>query len=93
MSDRIVYLLVTNPGGIDGMDASDKGGRIVDASFEKSDIESALNGWYRLQTCVVDEDASKREALKKLSPVDRLVLGFPTGFTGRKRKQKIAKDS
>ena len=43
MTDCIIYTLVTEPGGQDGMDRNDKGGKTIAASFVK---EVAVNLGY-----------------------------------------------
>ena len=75
MADRIAYLIVTQPGGVDGLDASDKGGVIVDASFDKAAMEKrkGVDSRYRIDTKVVG-DSDRRAALAKLSKLDRLLL-------------------
>lgn len=73
--DRIIYKLVTKGGGIDGRDHADKGGKIIAASYNKADLQKNKNlPWCDIVPEVVEEEKAKREALAKLSPVDRLVL-------------------
>mgnify|MGYP003582407657 CR=1 FL=1 len=80
MTDRIAYLLITQPGGVDGLDRDDKGGVIVAASFSKERIErrKGLDCRYRIEPRVVNED-DKRKALAKLDKLDRLLLGIDGG--------------
>jgi hypothetical protein len=74
-ADRIAYLIVTQPGGVDGLDANDKGGVVVDASFDKAAMEKrkGVDSRYRIDTKVVG-DSDRRAALAKLSKLDRLLL-------------------
>lgn len=73
--DKIVYLLISNGGGIDGMDRNDKGGDIVAASFDFDDIDKHANKpWGHLVKRVVNIEDARKDALKKLTPVDKLVL-------------------
>lgn len=77
--DKIVYLVVTQPGGIDGRDHTAKGGDVALATFDKAEALAKIgNGsWYRLETKVVDVVAARREVLNRLSPLDRLLLKTP----------------
>lgn len=76
--DRIVYMVISNGGGIDGRDHTDKGGKVMLATFDKADAEGYIlnkNSWYRVESIVVDMEKAKREALKKLTKLDKLILG------------------
>lgn len=78
MSDRIVYQLISEPGGVDGLDHNDKGGTAVYATYDK---EAAIrkkgnDSRLRLEPSVVDTDQVKADAMAKLSLIERLVL-FP----------------
>jgi hypothetical protein len=77
IADRIAYLLVSQPGGVDGLDASDKGGVVVDASFDKAAIEKrkGVDSRYRIEAKVVS-DTDRLAALAKLSKLDRLILNI-----------------
>ena len=76
--DKILYTLVTEGGGCDGMDFNDKGGKIVMASFSKNAVlkKKGQDTRYRLEKSVIDDEEVKGEALKKLSKVECLVLGL-----------------
>lgn len=77
MTDKIAYTLVTKGGGVDGRDHTDKGGVILAASFDKKQLEKNKNlPWCDIKAEVLDEEKAMREALRKLSPVDKLVLGI-----------------
>lgn len=75
LPDRIVYLLVSEGGGQDGLDHTDKGGQIVAASFLKTDIErrKGLDSRYRIERRIVD-DSDVRKALAKLDRVEMLLV-------------------
>jgi hypothetical protein len=78
MTDRIVYQVVSEPGGVDGRDHNDKGGTVIYATFEK-DAATRRKGndsRLRIEPIVVDVEAVMKAAMAKLSLVDRLVL-FP----------------
>lgn len=74
--DRIVYVLVSTGGGVDGMDHTDKGGQDLEAFFN---IESARKSpkfhYARIDKRVVEVEEARKEAIAKLNPVDRLILG------------------
>lgn len=74
--DRILYEVVTKPGGIDGKDHTDKGGTVILATFDKQQATDKINGWYTLTSRVINTDTAKAEALSKLTPADKLVLGL-----------------
>jgi hypothetical protein len=76
MTDVIIYRVVTQPGGEDGRDFNDKGGTVVNASFEKQamTLKYGHDSRYRIEPIVLDLDAAKREAMAKLTKVDQLVL-------------------
>lgn len=77
MQDRIAYLLIAEPGGVDGMDHTDKGGTVVAASFSKDRIEKrkGLDSRYRIESRVVGQDDLRRAAAK-LDKLDKLLLGI-----------------
>lgn len=78
MPDKIIYLVVSEPGGIDGRDFTDKGGRIKFASFDRSSAEAKLDAWHKLKLKAVSEeelDKIKNLAFEKLDKVEQLVLG------------------
>ena len=74
MTDRIVYCVVTKPGGVDGMDRQDKGGIVKFASYVKSDAEKKVDGWSFLEARVIDPVQVAKEALAKLNALERLCL-------------------
>jgi hypothetical protein len=74
MPDRIVYCVVTNAGGIDGLDRSDKGGHIKFASYVKSDAEAKADDWSHVEARVIDPEQVARDVRKKLNPVECLCL-------------------
>lgn len=75
MTDKIIYTLVTKGGGVDGRDFTDKGGKVIAASYDKAVLQKNKNlPWCNIVPQVVDIDAARKSALAKLSPVDKLVL-------------------
>lgn len=77
MAEKIVYQLITRGGGIDGRDHMDKGGLVTAAFFERQCAENNPNRpWCEIVPLVVDISKQRREALAKLSPVDKLILGL-----------------
>lgn len=78
MSDRIVYLVVSEPGGVDGLDQTDKGGTVLLATYQK---EAALSCKgqdcrKRLEPTVVNVEEVRAEVMRKLTAIERLVV-FP----------------
>jgi hypothetical protein len=82
-ADRIVYEVVTKPGGVDGRDPDDKGGVVRFAAFTRGAAEEAVDAWSEVRARVVDLKEARREALAKLSPLDRLVLGLAESSGGK----------
>jgi hypothetical protein len=75
--DRIVYVLVTDAGGVDGCDNTDKGGLEVEASFDEKVLErSSKFHWCHIEKRVIDTRYGKAQAMAKLSPTDKLMLGL-----------------
>jgi len=75
MEDKIIYLVVTRGGGMDGRDWMDKGGKITYASLDKEDSSKHLDPWNELKS-VIDDGTFLKDANKKINPLDRLVLGL-----------------
>lgn len=77
-TDRIVYLVKTEPGGEDGRNPADKGGQLMLATFSRSEAEKFIgkDSRYRLAPTVVDVDKAHQTALAKLDKLDRLILGY-----------------
>lgn len=60
--------------GIDGRDASDKGGKVLFASFDKRQAESQVTGWSYLKPEILEDYEQKvRKVLDNLDPVTRLL--------------------
>jgi hypothetical protein len=74
--DKIVYLVVTKSGGIDGRDSSDPGGQIRYASFDKGRAKINVDAWSTLESRIIDVAEATETALAKLDPIDRLILGI-----------------
>lgn len=80
MTDTIIYRVVTNGGGIDGLDHTDKGGKVLWAGTDKNRIPSKYNikGWYTIESTVVDLKEEADKAVRSLDPIARLALStFP----------------
>lgn len=78
-ADRIVYRLFTLPGGVDGMDSSDKGDKMVFATFYRSEAESKKTAWHRMDMIAISGDELKElrnKALNSLDPMERLAIGL-----------------
>ncbi len=75
--DKILYKVISEPGGVDGMAHKDKGGKLVMATFKKElVIKKCIDTRYRWESSVIDTDKAIRAALWKLDEVDKLVLGL-----------------
>jgi len=74
--DVIVYMTVSNGGGMDGMDRSDKGGHIKFASFDRDEAEAAdkKDHWAHLEARVVVPAEIARNVLAGLDPVKLLCV-------------------
>lgn len=74
--DRIVYVLVSTGGGVDGLDHTDKGGQDLEAFFDIESAEKSPKYHYaKIEKRVVEFDDARKEAIAKLNPIDKLVLG------------------
>lgn len=77
MTDRIVYLVVTQSGGVDGRDHTDKGGHIMHATFDSREAAALTRqGWDTVKKEVVEMTRARHTALAKLNPLDKLILGI-----------------
>jgi hypothetical protein len=77
MQEQIVYVIESEPGGIDGKDPSDKGAMIA-AMWYRDEAEARFKNdkRYRIRPIIVDVDETCQNALKKLNAVERLCLGL-----------------
>ena len=84
-NDRIVYTVITAPGGADGRDHTDLGGKVVDAFFEKQQAYDRVgsNSQLGVKPEVVDVSALRKQILDNLTPIERLVMDPPKGGTRR----------
>jgi hypothetical protein len=77
MKEIIVYTLVSKGGGVDGMDRTDKPGKLMSAAYDRETLEKSGNKpWGDIVPIVVDTEAARVKALVKLDPVDKLILGL-----------------
>lgn len=75
MTDTIVYTTVSNGGGIDGMDHTDKGGNVTGAYLDKQKATKNPNApWNTVVPIVVDLEELAKKTLAKLDPVARLAV-------------------
>jgi hypothetical protein len=77
MLDEIVYIVYSKPGGVDGMDHTDKGGTIVRATTEKAAAEKFVgqcHGWYEIKPEVHDLEEVAKATLAKLTKLEHLSL-------------------
>lgn len=75
MADRIVYVLINKPGGIDGSDFNDKGGEMMGAYLERKDAEDNPNAnWCTIKAKVYDLEKIMDDTIRKMNPLQRLAL-------------------
>jgi hypothetical protein len=75
MTDKIIYKVVTNGGGIDGRDSSDKGGTVKFASLDRAEAEKKVDAWSTLKVDVIENfEEEAKKALANLDPVERLLI-------------------
>ena len=73
--DTIVYTVVSNGGGVDGLDHSDKGGQVTNAFLTREEVEKCANlPWGKVVPIVMDLEKTAKDALDKLDPVTRLAV-------------------
>jgi len=73
-SEIIMHCLVAAPGGVDGRDATDKGGRITKAFPNYDAAKTAKDGWTRIESRVVVPAEIHAAVRTKLTPLERLVV-------------------
>lgn len=75
MADTIVYTTISKGGGIDGMDHTDKGGRVTGAYLDKGKATKNPNApWNNVVAVVVDLEEVAKDAIKAMDPVTRLAI-------------------
>lgn len=72
--DQILYVIMSKGGGMDGRDHTDLPA-VKQASFQKENL-NGLDNWSELEIRAVNVEKLKIAALKKLDPIDKLVLGL-----------------
>ena len=77
-NDKIVYIITSAGGGQDGLDHTDKGGRMLSAFFDREPAEKKIghDSRYILTPTVIDVVKARQTAIAKLDPLDRLILGL-----------------
>jgi hypothetical protein len=80
MSDVIVYTVVTEPGGVDGMDYKDKGGDVVAIFSDKSSAErfKALDTRYKIVPEIFNRADTIKSTKRKLDIFELYALGLTT---------------
>lgn len=75
LPDRILYTVLTKGGGQDGRDHTDRGGKIMLATFDIDEAKKRVgqDGRFAIQKQIVNEDDVKR-ALAKLDPIELLLV-------------------
>lgn len=75
MAVQIIYTLVTNGGGVDGLDHTDKGGKVVGVfGFESVAKASPRAPWCSVVPMMVDLDLVAKRAWEKLDPIERYAI-------------------
>lgn len=75
MSDCIVYQLITNPGGVDGLDHTVKGGKVIRAHFSRASAEDDPSApWCKVEPVMIDPCKVLKTATEKLTPIELLVI-------------------
>jgi hypothetical protein len=73
--DTIVYTLVTKGGGMDGMDNTDKGGKVTHVFIDKKAAEKCKNlPWCDIKPVVVDLAELADKHFKSLDPMTTLAI-------------------
>lgn len=87
MTDMIVYTVVTEPGGVDGKDPTDKGGVMVRATFDKEQAQQHVGNDSRMKVMpiVIDTEVVLTDMLSKLNMVERLFFKFEAQLPPVKR--------
>ena len=81
--DVILYVVVTQPGGVDGRDHTAKGGTVKFASPSKAEAEKHKDNWSTVETRVINFKNAVNHARQKLDPIDLIVLGLGQAKTPR----------
>lgn len=76
MADTIVYTVITEPGGCDGLDRTDKGGKVVYVSLTREAIPEHYkrDTRYYVKPEVYDLDAVANAALNRLPLVEKFAI-------------------
>lgn len=80
----LVFKVVSKPGGVDGMEFSDKGGKVLSAWFSFEAAKGACSPWADIVPEPIDLSALKAKLLASMDGVDKLALGLnPPGRVTR----------
>jgi hypothetical protein len=74
MSDSIVYLNISIGGGMDGLDHTDKGGKIMSAHVDKTAANKAKTPWTTVEPTVQDLSEIANKIYDSLDPLQQLAL-------------------
>lgn len=75
--DIIIYCMITKGGGVDGLDYTDKGRKIIECSEDKNKLLKSKNlPWCVIEPIVTDKNMARKTAIAKLDAVDRFILGI-----------------
>jgi hypothetical protein len=73
-NDRIVYTVVSDPSGCDGMDMFPSTILLVTFDRNEADRKANTDSRYLLKKHIIDIDDARKAALAKLTPIDILIL-------------------
>lgn len=92
MTDKIIYKVVSLPGGGKGRGAPIyEGGKVLFVSFDRYEAEKKVDAWSTLKIEVIENiEAEIALRMAKLDPVDFLLLekGFYERWLGPRQGQK-----
>jgi len=74
MTDSIVYVVIRDGGGMDGMDHTDKGGEITFASSDRKGADDACDHWSKVDAQVHDLNKIAKKAYHKLDGLEQYAL-------------------
>lgn len=81
--EKIVYKIVSLPGGVDGLDSSDKGGAVTAVYLTRQEAEEKCDAWSAIRPEIVDFKKVYRQVMNNLSKTEELVLRHYYGDLGK----------